>query len=472
MLFCFASCIAADEGFKIYDLKVPGQTQQVHYQLYYPQMFKDKNLPVLICVGGLPIIDGKYVHSDTKECFGPAWKQMADERGLAILGVGFLFDEEDWKHKKSYQYPRAWSGRAVLDILQKLSQEHRINIDELFLYGVSAGSQFSMRFAFMNPLKVKGVTAHAAGGYDPPLGKIPTKFLMTVGENDNVKFVRKDMAVEFSQAASLFDIDHQLEIIPDIAHIQTEKQNEMSREFIQDVLDSENIKEDLSFDIPSVAMGIREEDLFTTFPRDQARTRRVQGSDEWITYLYGPQQKDFITFYIKEGQVFNWGLNARSEIVDEYLSEFASGGLMRSYPNISKALVNAMNHLPEEAFFKVTDRKKPLVFLDVITSGIARYANATQMRLRADDPPAFQDGFYVIKLGDELNNGDAKAIEGVILHEIIHDYLDHLNGAPVTCDTERQTNRLLKEWGFEENWQMASDQFGAKNKSDSPCFDE
>ena len=63
--------------------------------------------------------------------------------------------------------------------------------------------------------------------------------------------------------------------------------------------------------------------------------------------------------------------------------------------------------------------------------------------------PAFQDGFYIIFLGSELNNApNPKAIEGVILHEIAHDYLDHLKADKHSCEMEREANRLVQQWGY------------------------
>ena len=34
---------------------------------------------------------------------------------------------------------------------------------------------------------------------------------------------------------------------------------------------------------------------------------------------------------------------------------------------------------------------------------------------------------------------------------------------------EREANRLVKEWGYELEYNRASEVFGAKHKGDSPC---
>ena len=114
-----------------------------------------------------------------------------------------------------------------------------------------------------------------------------------------------------------------------------------------------------------------------------------------------------------------------------------------------------------------------MIFVDVLTSGIARTANAVQFTMRKDDPPTFQKGFYLIKLGDNLEDAsDVEAIEGVIFHELAHRILEHLSSGKFSCDMEREANRLVKKWGFEKEYTKASGEFGHKEPGDSPCHDQ
>jgi len=118
----------------------------------------------------------------------------------------------------------------------------------------------------------------------------------------------------------------------------------------------------------------------------------------------------------------------------------------------------------------VTNRRRPIIFLHSYSSGIARYANSTEFIVEKNDPPIFQDGFFIIILGDELNVADdIQAIEGIILHEITHRYLEHLSAEELGCQMEREANRLVKQWGYEKEYLLASETFGAKKKGDSPC---
>jgi len=140
-----------------------GKPQRVTYNLYVPLNSDGKHLPVLVCVGGLPMDGDKYLQSDTRECMDENFKRFADENGIAILGLGFLFIAEDWETKTSYQYPKAWSGQALLEVLKVLAKDSPIDPEELYLFGISAGSQFSIRFAQMRPDISKAVASHAAG---------------------------------------------------------------------------------------------------------------------------------------------------------------------------------------------------------------------------------------------------------------------------------------------------------------------
>jgi len=213
-----------------------GRPQKIYYDLYIPPGIQNETLPVIVCIGGLPIIDNKYAHADPKECRSEPWENFARENKMAILGLGFLFVDEDWNDQTSYQYAEFWSGSALLKILDKLFDEFPINKKEIYLYGVSAGAQFSTRFGLVNPEITKAVATHAAGGYNLPDDFIMTKFLVTVGELDNTEIKRVDWAKYFVQGCQKKGIDVRFHIIPDIAHRQTEHQDELSRSFFREVL--------------------------------------------------------------------------------------------------------------------------------------------------------------------------------------------------------------------------------------------
>lgn len=160
---------------------------------------------------------------------------------------------------------------------------------------------------------------------------------------------------------------------------------------------------------------------------------------------------------------------ARLALVENYLHEFASEDFTSLYPKIYQALKVALTHLPQEVFVQVTDRKRPILIVPAISSGIARFARSTEFTIQEDDPPTFTEGVYLIILGDELNAAeDIQSIEGIILHEIAHRYLEHLK-EDFSCEMEREANQLVKSWGFEEVFAKARETFGSKSPADSPC---
>ena len=226
--------------------------------------------------------------------------------------------------------------------------------------------------------------------------------------------------------------------------------------------------------ITNVSVSMSKEELNSHYPLKEARNLRVEGDLETYTFNHPDRSKtDTVTFYLNDNKLSEWKYDDREELIDQYLSEFVSGGLRFQYKNTSQALKNALNGLPWDVLLTVTDRQRPIIFLDYYTSGIARFASASEYTMRDIDPPAFQNGFYIIKLGEDLDAApNTKAIEGVILHEIAHRILGHLQRGKFSCEFEREANRLVKSWGFEEEFQEAQKTFGSKEKGDSPCQDE
>ncbi len=204
-----------------------GRLERVSFFFYVPERVSTARLPVLVCTDGVP--------SDGARFMEPQWKRFADELGFALLSLGFTFTAEDWEIRRSYQYPQAWSGRSLAMILRKLARTRPVNPGALYLFGVSAGAQFSTRFALLYPRRVRAVAAHAAGGYTRPARAVDFPVLLTVGELDDEEITRVSMAKAFTRSALRKGIDIKLEIIPGIAHRQTEGQDEMSRRFFASV---------------------------------------------------------------------------------------------------------------------------------------------------------------------------------------------------------------------------------------------
>lgn len=224
------------ENFHQHWINYKGEYQIVHYSYHVPPNSGGQKMPIVVYIGGLPIFDGRYAFSNPREWDSSKWHKFAKEHQVVLLGLGFLFMEKHWETRESYQYPNAWAGQALIEILNNLEERLPIKKDELYMFGISAGAQYSIRFAQQNPQLVKAVAAHAAGGYDEPKEFIPTRFLVTVGENDTINYNRLEMAKYFTEFAKKVNIDIDLRIIPEIGHRQTEEQNQMSRDFFAMVM--------------------------------------------------------------------------------------------------------------------------------------------------------------------------------------------------------------------------------------------
>lgn len=222
-------------------------------------------------------------------------------------------------------------------------------------------------------------------------------------------------------------------------------------------------------------IGNSHQQLIKKFGKNNLRSYQIIGNNETMTFNYNQgDTPGAVTFYLQENSLKEFEINDREEMAKEYLSEFASGAILFNYPKVRTALLNALMKLPLDIYLNVTDRRRPIIFIDYYTGGIAQYAGSMEFTMRQTDPPTFDDGFYIIRLGDGLNDAqDTEAIEGIVLHEIMHRHLEHLKNVEGQhpCALEKEANQKLKELGFAGEYEKASDFFGAKKKGDSPCTD-
>ncbi len=163
----------------------------VRYMYYFPTRLR-RNLqeahPVLVIVPGL---SGRVLRAD------PAtWGRAANDNGWIILSPHFRFDRRDWETATSYQYPQAWSGQALLDIMRDFSARSRLRLGPCFLHGVSAGAQFVVRFALWRPALCRAVAAHAGGGTITPGEYVPVRFFISIGRDDRSRRPQFDWFVK------------------------------------------------------------------------------------------------------------------------------------------------------------------------------------------------------------------------------------------------------------------------------------
>ena len=178
----------------------------LEYYFFFPtRLLQQPQLvhPVLVIVPGL---SGRVTKAD------PAtWGKASRENGWIILSPHFKFAERDWETVTSYQYPEAWSGQALLDIMKDFSARSRLKLGPCYLHGVSAGAQFVVRFALWRPAICRAVAAHAGGGTITPQQYIPVRFFISIGRED---LSRQGQFDWFLQKAAAVGIPVQSKIYP------------------------------------------------------------------------------------------------------------------------------------------------------------------------------------------------------------------------------------------------------------------
>lgn len=216
--------------------------------------------------------------------------------------------------------------------------------------------------------------------------------------------------------------------------------------------------------------GLSKEKLVELYTKQEERTYRSDGSDEWITFNHRVEGQliSTITFTLRDNAVTAWNIGDRAEVVREYLSEFCSKAFIHKYQNIYKAIASVLENIPHDVFLAITDRARPVVFTEVHSSGTGRLANSADIIVLPDDPPTFAKGLWVIKLNTELNEADSFAqIEGVVAHELAHRALGHSADEDYDETIEMQANKLIIEWGFKEEFRQAGERFGTRHKHEA-----
>lgn len=229
-------------------------------------------------------------------------------------------------------------------------------------------------------------------------------------------------------------------------------------------------KEDLF--IKGVSVGMKEARFFKVFPKNTARTYRSNDKEQWITYGYpkGKSAEMLVTFQFREGILLGWQADDRKEVIREFLGEFCSQGIEHGMPKIFEAINDVLERISLKDFINVTDRDRPVMFTEYYDSGTARFANTAELFAAEEDAPAFRKGLTIIKLSSALNDADsATPIKGVLAHELAHRILEHAKKPRLSCDDEREANRLIKQWGFGEEFKQASKAFGRKEGEPSSC---
>lgn len=108
-----------------------------------------------------------------------SWANRGD-----VIVIGPSFDTNG-----GFQSGNDVHAEKLIDLFQTLKKTYKLN-DQMFLYGFSAGGQFTHRFTMYHPKYVCGVSAHSGGSWATDgYGEISTAakkvpFAISCGEND------------------------------------------------------------------------------------------------------------------------------------------------------------------------------------------------------------------------------------------------------------------------------------------------
>lgn len=146
----------------------------VKFLYYIPQSLinSDKPFPVIAYIHGLGGENDFWVSDRLYE--------IADKYGFGIIAPGFRFDENDFRVEKSYQYPKAWAGDALIRMCNK-AKGYGLNYSKLYLVGFSAGAQFVSRFSFLRPDVIEACAILGNGAKVKPEIKTNVKYFVGIG---------------------------------------------------------------------------------------------------------------------------------------------------------------------------------------------------------------------------------------------------------------------------------------------------
>lgn len=173
--------------------------KQLEFFYFIPSgLLREKNgkIPVIVAIPGLSGRGEGFVSQEMRD--------FAVKEHFMIIAPSFVWDQANWNSNTSYQYPEAWSGNALIQIIDKVKEKHGISASQLHLFGFSAGAQYALRFANWRPDLCASCAAHGSGGTVIPTKTNKVKFLVSVGKEDAERIGK---AEQFYSAAKGLGID-------------------------------------------------------------------------------------------------------------------------------------------------------------------------------------------------------------------------------------------------------------------------
>ncbi|KAJ6561108.1 poly hydrolase [Mycena vulgaris] len=132
--------------------------------LYVPSChtFDGPRLPLLVVVHGTRRQTGGYINN---------LKAFSEEHRVVVLCPLFpagIIDPLDVHNYKSILYHDIRFDLVLLSMLAQAAATWRITADKFFLHGFSGGAQFALRFLYLHPARLRGVSVAAPGSITHP----------------------------------------------------------------------------------------------------------------------------------------------------------------------------------------------------------------------------------------------------------------------------------------------------------------
>lgn len=177
-------CIVQDANSQTYDTALPpgNNFDQAQFRLWIPEGLETVRAILVLVPGSNG--DGR----DQVET--PLWRNLAEEQGLALVGLHLTDKMHDDMFIEHYVDVRNGSGDAFLAALEQLGQASghpEIANAPLLLWGMSAGGEFNYEFALWRPDRLVAFVVNKGGIYYSALAsaaarKVPGLFF--VGTED------------------------------------------------------------------------------------------------------------------------------------------------------------------------------------------------------------------------------------------------------------------------------------------------
>lgn len=187
--------------------------------------------------------------SDVRELLKPqsAWAQFADRMGWMLVAPQFCNSNYPSRADNIFAYyihASAWSGKALLDALEKIGDRVPIEGRRLLFYSCSSGSGFASSFARWRPeltsaVAVTGTTVLAWPMYRPGLKPYAAlkgvRFWVSVAEGDDLSansYDRRATAEAFVTLLRGAGVDAEWKVFPGTAHLPTREMEEDAQAFL------------------------------------------------------------------------------------------------------------------------------------------------------------------------------------------------------------------------------------------------